>query len=527
MKMKLSNINIGTRLALGFAIMLLMLSVIAAVGYWRLQTVGHLNRYMLSEVLTKQPLVTEWADATNANGYRSLALFRATSPEQKKALEEKIKRTSESISALQKKLDGFPKSKEEAALFAEIAGKRATYVAVRKEILKERAAGNGDAVLKLIDDGFQPALNAYLATFNILIEFQNTQVNKNSSVIDEQFRSGQIFILIISGCAIALGIILAYLINQSIVKPLRFAMKVSRTVAQGDLTSVIEVQGRDEVSILLLNLKEMNESLAKIVGEVRSDARVVTTVSKEIATGNISLSARTEQQASALEQTAASTEELTSIVRKNGDNARLANELAASASEVAVKGGKVVSEVVSTMGAINESSKRIVDIIGVIDGIAFQTNILALNAAVEAARAGEQGRGFAVVATEVRNLAQRSAAAAKEIKTLIGDSVEKVGVGARLVDQAGARMADIVESVRKVSNIIGEITTASQEQLAGIEQISKAIHHMDQMTQENASLVEESLSVSQNMEERATSLVHSVDTFKLKGAAHLNSLVVT
>jgi len=266
---------------------------------------------------------------------------------------------------------------------------------------------------------------------------------------------------------------------------------------------------------LMQALKDMNGSLAKIVGEVRSGTETIATASGQISRGNLDLSSRTEQQASSLEETASAMEELTGTVRQNSDNARQANTLALSASEVAVKGGAVVSQVVDTMGSINESARKIVDIIGVIDGIAFQTNILALNAAVEAARAGEQGRGFAVVATEVRNLAQRSAAAAKEIKTLIGDSVDKVVAGAKLVDQAGATMNEIVESVRHVTEIMSEITSASQEQTAGIEQVNQAISQMDQATQQNAALVEEAAAAAASMQDQAGSLVEVVGLFKL------------
>ncbi len=517
--MKLQHTKIATRLGLGFAMMLLMLLAMAVVGYWRLQTVGDLNNLMVNEVLAKQRLVIQWFGATNANGYRSLALFRSTDPEQINLLEKKIKSASDMITNLQKELDKFPKSKQEADIFAEIAAKRVDYVSVRKTILKERAAGHTEQVLKLIDQGFQPALDAYLATFGKLIEFQSKLEDRSASQVAMQFRSGQTMILLIAVCGLGVGIVLAWMIERSITKPLCRAVQISKTVAKGDLTSQIEVPGSDEVCNLLLNLKDMNGSLAAIVSEVRSGADVVSTVSKEIAAGNVSLATRTDQQASALEQTAASAKELTCTVRQNGENARLANQLATSASAVAVRGGKVVSEVVLTMGSINASSRKIVDIIGVIDGIAFQTNILALNAAVEAARAGEQGRGFAVVATEVRNLAQGAAAAAKEIKCLIVDSVEKVGVGTALVEQAGATMVDIVESVSKVGHIIGEISNASHDQLLGIEQISQAIHHMDEMTQENAALVEESLTVSRNMEERASGLLRSVDVFTLHGAA--------
>ena len=329
--------------------------------------------------------------------------------------------------------------------------------------------------------------------------------------------SATVMSYVIAGAILLVVVLLGVYITRSITRPLIEAVKVAQTVAGGDLTSNIVVSSKDETGQLLQALKDMNDSLVKIVGEVRSDTDTIATATSQIAAGNLDLSSRTEQQASSLEETASSMEELTSTVKQNADNARQANQLAVSASEVAVKGGDVVARVVDTMGSINDSAKKIVDIIGVIDGIAFQTNILALNAAVEAARAGEQGRGFAVVATEVRNLAQRSAAAAKEIKSLIDDSVEKVAVGSRLVGQAGTTMAEIVSSVKLVTDIMGEVTAASQEQSAGIEQVNQAITQMDEVTQQNAALVEEAAGAAAALEDQASNLMRVVSVFKVNG----------
>jgi methyl-accepting chemotaxis protein-1 (serine sensor receptor) len=321
---------------------------------------------------------------------------------------------------------------------------------------------------------------------------------------------------LVFGLAIAAW--LGWLLVRAIVRPLEEAVNIAGAVAQGDLTQRIEVRSNDETGRLMGALRDMNDSLVEIVTRVRAGTDTISTASSEIAGGNLDLSARTEQQAGSLEETASSMEELTSTVKQNADNARQANVLAGSASQIAGKGGDVVAQVVETMGAINTSAGKIVDIIAVIDGIAFQTNILALNAAVEAARAGEQGRGFAVVAGEVRNLAQRSAAAAKEIKSLIDDSVGKVQHGSLLVDQAGATMKEIVSSVSRVTDIMAEISAASQEQTAGISQVNEAIVQMDQATQQNAALVEQASAATQALQHEAATLARAVGAFRIAGS---------
>jgi methyl-accepting chemotaxis protein-1 (serine sensor receptor) len=358
---------------------------------------------------------------------------------------------------------------------------------------------------------FQPVRES----INDLIQLQLTEGQR----LDQSSREIYDKVRILCLAGMAFGLLLAGVMGtalvRGIVRPLEAAVRIAGAVADGDLTQSIEVRTNDETGRLMRALKEMNDGLVKIVGQVRGGTDTIATASGQIAAGNLDLSSRTEQQAGALEETASSMEELTSTVRQNADNARQANALAVSASEVAGKGGAVVAQVVDTMRAIDASSNKIADIIGVIDGIAFQTNILALNAAVEAARAGEQGRGFAVVASEVRNLAQRSAAAAKEIKSLIDDSVQTVNHGSELVEQAGATMADIVHSVSRVTDIMAEITAASQEQTAGIEQVNSAIAQMDQATQQNAALVEEASAAAQALQEEASRLAQAVGTFRL------------
>ncbi|WP_338846406.1 methyl-accepting chemotaxis protein [Massilia sp. W12] len=388
-----------------------------------------------------------------------------------------------------------------------------------KLAVQQVGAFNSEAAAKTIAEKIDPVSQRALAELSKLVDIQQ---NAAKDMLDGSDASDKQLLMVMVGCgaaALILGIVCAYIITHSITRPLHDAIALAARVADGELTAQVNEAGKDEVGDLLHALRMMVESLVRTVSEVRAGTDTITIASREIASGNADLSARTEAQASSLEETASSMEELTHTVKQNADNARQANQLAFSASAVAAKGGDVVSQVVETMGAIKERSSKIVDIIGVIDGIAFQTNILALNAAVEAARAGEQGRGFAVVASEVRSLAQRSASAAKEIKSLIGDSVEKVDLGAQLVDEAGQTMNLIVSSVKQVADIMGEITSATQTQSAGIEEINVAISQMDEMTQQNAALVEQAAAAAESMEEQAHILHEAVRAFKLNANA--------
>ena len=513
--MNIKNFKIGTRLGMGFAVVLLFLGVIAGLGVWRLQSVGLATEAMASEALLKERLAAEWLVATSTNSVRTFALVKSTDPDDQKYFQKSIAATSLSITETSKKLLDMLDTAEEKKLYEDSMLKRTAYIGFRTAALKLKTDGQAAQAVELVDGKLVPALEAYDASIKAMLFQQKTNIDQTVASIDLLYRSGRFMLISLALVALALGGLLSWWLTVGITRPLDRALQVAETVAAGNLTSRIEVTSKDETGQLMQALKDMNDSLAKVVGEVRSGTDTIATASSQIAAGNHDLSSRTEEQASSLEETAASMEELTSTVKQNADNARQANQLAVSASSVAVRGGSSVAEVMGTMSAINASSRKIVDIIGVIDGIAFQTNILALNAAVEAARAGEQGRGFAVVAAEVRNLAQRSATAAKEIKGLIDDSVGKVEQGSKQVAEAGKTMDEIVDSVKRVTDIMAEITAASQEQTQGIEQINQAITQMDQVTQQNAALVEEAAAAASSLQEQASGLSQVVSVFRL------------
>ncbi|RJG08181.1 HAMP domain-containing protein [Noviherbaspirillum cavernae] len=512
--MKLTNLNIGTRLSAGFTVILILVVLMTIVGIWRLQEIAGATGRM-EQATHKQQLAQEWLAGNVTNAVRSLARARSNDLGNQQFWEGEMKTQSAKITEIQKKVEALLTSEEERKLFATVVQRRVEYIDVRAHIFKLRAEGQVELAKQLIDSKMQPAMNVYNDSIQAVLDLQGEAFKQSVNSVNAIYASGRMLMIALGLVAVALGAALAWRLAASITGPLRHAVEIARTVASGDLTSRIDVRSKDETGQLLQSLKEMNASLQRTVAEVRSGTETISTASSQIASGNLDLSSRTEQQASSLEETASSMEELTSTVRQNADNARQANQLAATASGVAVKGGDVVSQVVETMDSINASSKKIVDIISVIDGIAFQTNILALNAAVEAARAGEQGRGFAVVASEVRNLAQRSASAAKEIKSLIDDSVDKVDAGSRLVGEAGTTMEEIVTSVKRVTDIMAEILAASEEQSAGIEQVNQAISQMDTVTQQNASLVEEAAAAAESLQDQARNLVQVVSVFKV------------
>ncbi|MEP7296163.1 MAG: methyl-accepting chemotaxis protein [Burkholderiales bacterium] len=516
--MILNNLRIGPRLALGFGAVLALLLVIVSIAYLQFaRTTTSLAELMVVE--HRAAIARDWLGKTQLNVVRAIAIAKsAGQPDIEKHFAPQMKSTSVEIGELQKSLEATA-SEQGQALMKTVATRRATYMSTREELMALVKQADQPAAEALLTAKMLPSVDAYIASMSDTLRFEIDLANASAEKLKLGIRNSIVALLALTLACVAIGSAMAFFITRSVTTPMQLGVDAARAIAGGDLTHAVDSDRRDETGELLRALGSMQSALRGLVGEVRSSTDSIGTASSEIATGNQDLSNRTEQTASNLQQAASSMEQLTGTVRQSADSARQANQLATSAAEVAARGGVVVAQVVSTMDDINASSKKIVDIIGVIDGIAFQTNILALNAAVEAARAGEQGRGFAVVASEVRSLAARSAEAAKEIKTLIGASVEKVEGGSRLVANAGQTMSEIVGSVQRVADIIGEITAASSEQSDGIGQINGAVTQLDQMTQQNAALVEQSAAAAQSLKEQAARLAEVVGTFRLDAAS--------
>jgi methyl-accepting chemotaxis protein-1 (serine sensor receptor) len=515
----LNNLSIKLRLILTMAFMGAMLIVGGAMGVFGLQTTNN----TLQNVYTNQ---MPSSDAINLMTTRLLqaraALNRVAMRPDEASAEPTIKRAENfyvQSDELWKKYLALPVvDAAEKKLAEEVTAKRINYLQVgNQQLAAALRAHRIDEAEAILLTRMSPLYQDLTKSTDALISLQMGNAAKGyeqSQSLFGKFRIAAIGGVLFGLLAVAIS---AFFLIRAINQPLQEMLTHFDAIASGDLTSHIEAKSKNEMGTLMLGLQKMQARLTDTVSQVREGSTAIGAATTEIAAGNLDLSSRTEQQAASLEETASSMEELTSTVKQNADNARQANQLAVTASTVAVKGGAVVSDVVDTMDSINTSARKIVDIIGVIDGIAFQTNILALNAAVEAARAGEQGRGFAVVASEVRNLAQRSAAAAKEIKTLIDDSVSKVDAGSKLVAQAGTTMTEVVDSVKHVTDIMGEILAASQEQSAGIEQVNTAIVQMDEVTQQNAALVEEAAAAAASLNDQASNLSAVVAVFKIHG----------
>jgi len=517
--MSFTNLKIGQRLALAFGIVLALLLSITALGVARLGTLHRNADLIISDRYPKVTLANHVLDDINLIAVAMRNAMILDDQEKVRAELAAIPLARQRIDKNLKELDRLLSTPQGRASLKRIMDGLAGYRAGQNQFLQLMAEDRKAEAGALLVSTVMQAQTAYMNNVKDLVTLVDQLIAAEAPRAAEDYHYGVAIMLALSALAALLAAVFGTLVTRSVTRPLKRAVRIADTVAAGDLGSRIEARGRDEAAQLMRALKNMNDSLVTIVGSVRNGTDAIATASSQISAGNMDLSARTESQASSLEQTAASMEQLTATVKQNAEHARQANQLALSASDVASRGGAAVAQVVDTMGSINASSKKIVDIIGVIDGIAFQTNILALNAAVEAARAGEQGRGFAVVASEVRNLAQRSAAAAKEIKTLIDDSVGKVETGAELVNQAGATMNRIVDSVRSVTEIMAEITAASAEQTAGIEQVNQAVAQMDEVTQQNAALVEEAAAAAGALQDQAERLLREVSVFRVGGAA--------
>jgi methyl-accepting chemotaxis protein len=518
------NLKIAKKLILGFIVVLMLTSILGVFSIVQLKNVNQASTDISTNWLPSVKTLLEMkVSLARIRG----AQFQRLMPAEKVGdADAKAKQFTAQLNEFKRLLALYETQISEPAerkIEPELQKNSTAFIASNEKFFKLITAGQMEEATTLLQGESSDAYRKLLSNLDALTKINEEGSTASDQLANAEFASARNWIIALLAGSLIIGLSFAVFIARIIANPLNRAVTVAKQVADGDLSAQIEASSEDETGQLMHSLKAMNDNLLRIVGQVRSGTETIATASSEIASGNLDLSSRTEQQASSLEETASAMEQLTATVKQNSDNAKQANQLAVSASEVAVQGGTAVGEVVDTMQAINASARKIVDIIGVIDGIAFQTNILALNAAVEAARAGEQGRGFAVVASEVRSLAQRSAAAAKEIKSLIDDSVEKAGRGSKLVESAGVTMTEVVNSVKRVTDIVAEISSASQEQSTGIEEVNRAITQMDEVTQQNAALVEEAAAAAQSLQDQAQALAGIVSVFKLSDAHLSNS----
>ena len=514
----IKNLKVGTRLGAAFAVSLALTIGLAAFCVVELAEVRGASREMEAHWVPSLRLSSAINVVIESVKTAELRHVMTPSPDDKANMEKALASLQGELSRLSTAYEALPTDDAAQQHWKSFQAAWSAYLADNKKIITMSQQYRTDEALELVNGHSSAQFDAAVLELKALVDLNVEGVQAASQASDQEYQAARLWIAGALAAILALGATASVRITRSITRPIDQAVKVARTVAAGDLTSRIEVTSRDETGQLLDALKHMNDSLVGIVSNVRQSSDSIATGSSQIASGNADLSQRTEQQAASLQQTAASMEQLTSTVKQNADTAREANRLAGGASAAAARGGQVVDRVVGTMNEITASSRRISDIIGVIDGIAFQTNILALNAAVEAARAGEQGRGFAVVASEVRTLAQRSAGAAKEIKALIGQSVEKVEAGCKLVDDAGHSMADIVGQVEGVTALIAQISAASAEQTQGIGQVGDAVQQLDHVTQQNAALVEQSAAAAEQLKQQAVALAGVVGAFRLEVA---------
>ncbi|MCV2370138.1 methyl-accepting chemotaxis protein [Roseateles oligotrophus] len=506
--------RLRARVLAGFALVMSLMLVASVVGVMRVNQLNARIEQLVETDMHTLELARQWAGLTESNIQRRIVTLAIDDAEFVKAFTSKAKETSARVDKIQTELDKLSKTPASERLSDKIGGTRKQYQTIRDELSKLKKDGQ-DIRSRVIAE-LIPAMESYLDAINAYADHTRERLNEAKNDAEAQAESASNLVLLLLVLAIGLGVVIALAITRSVIKPIEQAQALSHSIADGDLTMNVQSQGSDELADLTQSLQQMQQQLSNTISGVRSAAEQVRIASAEIATGNMDLSNRTEQAASSLEQTGAAMQQLGEGVRSNADAARQADGLAQSASAVADRGGAMVSRVVATMQEIQQSSNKISDIIGVIDSIAFQTNILALNAAVEAARAGEQGRGFAVVASEVRLLAQRSAQAAREIKALISTSVEKVESGAKLVQDTGDTIGEVVQSVQRVTQIVAEISGSTSAQALTLGEIGQAVGALDKMTQQNAALVEESAAAAQSLRDQASQLVDSVAAFKLR-----------
>jgi methyl-accepting chemotaxis protein len=510
------NIN---RLTLAFLLMLLLFLAMTGIGLWALTDITKLVGNVVNGGAREERLLREWLSETKSNAVRAVVLARTSDAALAATLMPALQVTSQRISELQQRVGDSLSAAESKALFAAVSESRQQYIAARTAAIASSTAGNHDEAVRVVDTRMIPAVNAYVAAIQSLVDHQASYVDVNGQDAIASATAGRVTF---GGGALAilcLSLGILFWIVTAITRPLLKSLKIVEAISGGDLSRSIRVSSTGEARRLMAALETMRKALSHQVGAIRVAAGSVSLASREITQGNADLSRRTEAQASALEETASSLEELTVAVKNTADNAREADQLASNASGIALRGGQAMRGVVSTITDISASSKKIADIIGVIDQIAFQTNILSLNAAVEAARAGEQGKGFAVVAAEVRALAQRSAQAAKEIKGVIAASADQVAAGVHEVEGAGKTMADIVSAVKHLSEINAAIATASREQLMGLEHIGSAVTHLDSTTQQNAALVEQTAAAAANMTLQVDAMASLVTHFVVEQQA--------
>ncbi len=515
----LKNLRIGARLGAAFLVVLSLLVVVAATGYGALNTANQHLRNIVEENMVKTTLLTTMSEQIHIASRALQSAILLNDPAQQEAESRKVQEARAKYDEAWEKLSRMPTSDAGRAIRARMDASRIAAREVNNKVLQLARANNDEAAFSLMLKEAAPRTQTWQDALDENLELQQRNNRAAYEAAQAADARAELTLIGLTLTAIALGALAAWTLTRSVTVPIGMAVSAAFRIRDGDLTRTIDVGSRDEAGQLLGAMRDMQDSLRRVVGEVRTSIDSVTTASSQIAAGNQDLSSRTEQQSSSLQETASSMEQLTSTVRRSADNAEQASQLARAASDAAGRGGEVVGQVVGTMDEITAASRKIADIIGVIDGIAFQTNILALNAAVEAARAGEQGRGFAVVAGEVRTLAQRSAEAAKEIKTLIGNSTDKVETGSRQVLEAGQAMEEIVIQVRKVTDLIGEIASGAREQSSGIGQVNQAVTQMDQVTQQNAALVEESAAAASSLAQQAQKLAETVAVFKLARGA--------